>query len=441
MSNGFGLSVTAARPALLAGSDNTVEVAVRIQAPDTPEGGPRRPRLNMALVIDRSGSMSGQPLQEAKRCAITIIDRLNATDIASVIAYDDHVRVVAEAQPVKNKERLKAAVARIQEGGSTNLHGGWLKGAEEAAKNLSASTVSRVLLLSDVNANSGITNIDEVASQCAQLAETGVTTSTYGLGHSFNEDLMVAMARSGRGREYYSETADALLERFQEEFSLLEHLCGRDVRLRVKALPELSCELLNLYLPIEEGCWRLPDLAYGGEAWAAFRLQVKASCVPHVGQKLNLMQVAVHYRKLDGSKCAMPKPHVSLPVLNEEDFRKLPEDETVKQYVNEAEAARLQELTAQAARAGDWKQVDALLVQAPAMAAKNPLLQKIFANLKDLADHREADRLSKEGRYAARSMGVWIRSKNVYPGASMDALPEYLRRRVHQGRKHEDDEK
>ena len=70
-----------------------------------------------------------------------------------------------------------------------------------------------MLLLSDGQANEGVTDVDQIALQCSQLADTGVTTSTYGLGNSFNEELMVAMGRSGRGNAYYSETAETLLER------------------------------------------------------------------------------------------------------------------------------------------------------------------------------------------------------------------------------------
>ena len=66
MSNGFDLSLVAARPALLADRDNIVDVLIRVQAPDAPQSGlPERQPLNLSIVIDRSGSMEGKPLHEA----------------------------------------------------------------------------------------------------------------------------------------------------------------------------------------------------------------------------------------------------------------------------------------------------------------------------------------------------------------------------------------
>jgi len=161
MSSIVDVSLASARPGLIAGRENVVDVLVRVQAPDAPKTGlPERPPLNLALVIDRVGSMSGEPLHEAKRCATLMIESLKASDRASVVAYDDTVQVFAESQPVKSKEKFKAAIAHIHDGGSTNLHGGWLKGAEQAAKHLDPAVISRVLLLSDGNANVGLTNLE-----------------------------------------------------------------------------------------------------------------------------------------------------------------------------------------------------------------------------------------------------------------------------------------
>jgi Ca-activated chloride channel family protein len=432
MTNEFALLVDAARPALEIAHPNVVDVLVRVQAPDKPATGlPERPRLNLAIVLDRSGSMSGRPLHEAKRCARFMIDNLKQTDRAAVIAYDDSIQILMPSQPVTDKQQFLTAIAHLRDGGSTNLHGGWLAGAEQAAANLGVGVISRVLLLSDGNANHGVTEVDEIASQCAQLAETGVTTSTYGLGPHFNEQLMVEMARSGRGNPYYSEAAEALLDNFLEESSLLSALCARDVRLEVRALPGVRVELLNPYSRNAQGQWCLPDVAYEAQVWAGLRLHLDQSIVSAVQDKVAVLQVKVVYRDLNGAEHGLPEIWLSLPVVSPEDFNNVVEDAAIKRWIWEAEAARLQDEASQAAARGDWNAVDGALVQVRGMAADNPLLGDIASNLERLAAQRDGMRFGKEALYTAASLSSRQRSK--HDASDPSDLPTYLQRKVRQG--------
>ena len=132
------LSLTPARAALLEGHDTEVHVLVAIAAPDAPATTAPRAPLNLAIVLDRSGSMAGRPLEEAKKCAEHMIRGLTPADRVAVVSFDDHVETVVPSQDVESQDRIAAAVRKIIAGGSTNLHGGWLAGAE----NVGASVVA-----------------------------------------------------------------------------------------------------------------------------------------------------------------------------------------------------------------------------------------------------------------------------------------------------------
>src|SRR5512137_2713544 len=273
--------ITPLKPALIAGAAQKLSVLVRIQAPDPDPAtqSARRP-YHLALVIDRSGSMSGAPLAEAVRCAWDIVTQLQPTDRAALVVFDDGVDTLVPAQPVGDRGALYAALAQVHAGGSTNLHGGWKAGADALLPAASESALARVILLSDGNANVGTTtDPGSIAALCADAATRGVTTSTYGLGQSFNEELMVAMAKQGQGNPYYGETAADLFEPFAAEFDLIASLYTRRLRLSLSAPAGITMTLRNSY-PVEERdgfpAIVLPDLALGAEAWALVDLDVAA---------------------------------------------------------------------------------------------------------------------------------------------------------------------
>jgi len=180
------------RAALVAQQPNTLEVLVRVQAPDAPLADPvtSQAQRSLALVIDASGSMQGRPLEEAKRCAEMVASRLHATDRLAVVQFDQEARLLWPAVEVGDARALTQAIQSIQPGGSTALHDGWLQGVK-ALSSCPVDGLRRVILLSDGEANRGERNPLVIAAQCAEWANQGITTSTYGLGASFNEDLMV----------------------------------------------------------------------------------------------------------------------------------------------------------------------------------------------------------------------------------------------------------
>ena len=430
--------ITARRPALLAGHDNELDVLVRIQAPDAPAELPKRNPLHLSLVIDRSGSMAGQPLAEAKRCAEFVLDGLQPTDRLSVVMYDGVAQTLVPAVPLADKEPIRRAIREICEGGCTNLHGGWLQGAETLAPHTKDDVTSRVILLSDGCANEGLTDHDPIFAQCADLARAGVSTSTYGLGHGFNEELMIGMAKHGHGSSYYGQTADDLMDPFREEFELLNALCARRLRLEIEPAPGVKAKLLNDYVADGKNAWLLPNLAFAGEAWAVVRLRVPSPAAAAEGQGeglLSLCSFSVRYTTLDGEPRAIQPFALALPALPASAFHAIAEDELVARRAGELEAAYLQTKARAAARVGDWAGVESALRKAERAAANNPWVAESVKELRALAAQKDEVMFSKESAFAARRMGTRLAACRE-PTDQFDgvAAASYLRRKTNQGK-------
>jgi Ca-activated chloride channel homolog len=427
--------ITARRPALLAGHDNELDVLIRVQAPDAPADLPKRNPLHLALVIDRSGSMSGQPLDEAKRCAEFVLDGLQATDQLSLVVYDSDVETLVPAMALGDKQLLRRAIRQVASRGMTNLHGGWLQGAGTLAPHTRDDVTSRVILLSDGCANEGLTEPDPIYEQCADLARAGVSTSTYGLGRSFNEELMIGMARHGQGSTYYGQTADDLMDPFREEFELLNALCARRLRLEIAPAAGVKAKMLNDYVVDGDDAWLLPNLAFGGEAWAVVRLRVPSHLLADAGPDvaLALCSFSLRYATLDGEPRAIQPMSLALPALPASAFGAIAEDELVARRADELEAAYLQTKARTAALRGDWDAVARSLKRAERIAANNPWVAEALNELRELAASKDEVMFAKESAFSSRKMSTRL-AQSMEPVCSTAATASYLRRKPSQGK-------
>jgi Ca-activated chloride channel family protein len=415
----------------------SIEVLVRVQAPSQPAkfGGAVRAPLRLALVVDRSGSMDGQPLHEAMRCVQHIVGRMQPTDQVAVVLYDDKVQVPVPLQPAQGKSAIQAALNGVESGGSTALFDGWEVGARQLEAG-NANAISRVILLSDGQANHGVVDPVEIQRHCVQWLAKGVSTTTVGLGRSFNEDLMIGMARAGGGQQYYGQTADDLHDSFDEELALLESLYLRQLRVRLVAAAGVIAQPLGLVQPAGHEWFGLSDLAWGAESWLLVRLHIAAGHEASAGALRALLTVDLEAQGKDGEWIAVTSPVLALPSLDGLEFDVLPLEDLVAKRLLEVQfgesAARARALIEK----GKTSEAQAWLARLAPKVAGHPWLAEKLKSLQALAA-QDATMAAKEIHYNQRRMSTRLAAvqEAVYSGDETNAenIPAFLRRKGSEG--------
>jgi Ca-activated chloride channel family protein len=261
------------RPAVAADGATTLDLLITVSSPEQPAAtGTQHPNLNMALVIDRSSSMAGSKLSYARKAARFLDGVLTERDRLAIVTFDDEVKVLGPSQPVRDPLLFISAINTIDAGGTTALFDGWLAGATQVANHLNPQSLNRVMVLSDGQANGGLTDADAIAAKVEDLTRRGISTSAFGLGSGFDEDLMGAVAAAGDGTLAQNESPKQLADLYASELEGLANTLGRRVSLGIQAKNgAVLVDVLNDLPKTSAGNYQLPNLSYGQEI-ASFRL-------------------------------------------------------------------------------------------------------------------------------------------------------------------------
>jgi Ca-activated chloride channel family protein len=377
---------------ILQGGDGEVYASIDLAVPPSSDRG-ERPPLDLALVIDRSGSMAGEKLAAAKRAADGLVARLADGDRVALVQYDDRADLLVPlaALDQAGRARLKAAIAEIHERGGTNLHGGMILGQAQLGAPRSGGRINRVVLLSDGMANQGVTDPAALGALAARAADRGVRLTTVGVGLDYNEDLMELLAENGRGRYHYVKDAASLEPVFAAELASMQATIATATELRL----EPACggvEILDVFgytFRREGGAVVVPmaDL-FGGDSR---RLVVRLRVPTGAAGRADVVEVALKATHARTRRSETTTLALGAEITPDAAAVESARDKTVLTHVVQMESAAAVREAAAAYARGDRSAAQALLKKKEAemrgIASRYALpKEKVDRSLKEIPD-------------------------------------------------------
>jgi len=214
--------------------------------------GARMP-LNICLILDRSGSMEGPPMDYMKRACGYVVDLLDTNDVLSVVAFTDQPEVIMPARRVVNKQLIKEHINRLDVGNTTDLYGGIAMGASQVASVASQGYVNRALLFTDGEPTAGIKDFNSIVGQVVEQKSRGITITALGFGSEYNEELLSAISKRSGGNYYYITRPELIPEIFRKELETMMSTVARNLHMRVQ---------LSRWVQVRQVCGKLPTFGH-----------------------------------------------------------------------------------------------------------------------------------------------------------------------------------
>jgi Ca-activated chloride channel family protein len=370
------------------------------------------PPVNLALVIDVSGSMSGEKLEQAKVAALGVADRLRDADRLSVVSFASDTVVHADAKRLTADARsaIRAAIERLYTRGNTNLSDGWLTGAERVASAMEEAGVNRVILLSDGQANAGIVRPEQLEGHASELAKRGVKTSCVGIGDDYDSVVLQAIAEHGGGRLHDVEQASDIVAALMGELGEISDLAAQDVSISLH-VPATAKAVFVGSAPTEVAMGALTvsigSLIADRTRVCVFRVTLPAGKV----DEALLFGLTARATAPDGAALEARPCEVPFTLVEGARNNRQPRDEAASMAVATAWHAEVVRTSARLNRSGDRRQARRYLERelhhferyCGGLEGALPLLKEI-ATLKQHADRTWDERTRKEMEIAAYSI-------------------------------------
>lgn len=195
--------------------------------------GSRTP-LNLCLVIDRSGSMEGPPLDYVKQACSYVVDLLSPDDVLSIVTFEETVDVLMPPQRVTNRQPIKDGIQRLMAGNTTDLYGGLALAVQQVLQLQDPGRATRMIVLTDGDPTVGIKDYASLVDHAEEIKSRGVTVTFLGFGPDYNEELLAGMAKKAGGNYYYIPRPELIPEIFRTELEKLMTVVARNLKLDLK---------------------------------------------------------------------------------------------------------------------------------------------------------------------------------------------------------------
>jgi Ca-activated chloride channel homolog len=218
------------------------ETFVMLEVTGTPQKGKAAAPVNLAIVMDRSGSMKGTRIRNAIRAATAAVDRLHDGDTVSVVTFDTQVQVVVPPTTVAtgSRERVNDDIRGIRLGGDTCISCGVEQGIQLLSR--TQGQVNRMVVLSDGDANHGIRDIPGFRSMAQRARDRGLAITTIGVDVDYNEKVLAAISQESNGKHYFVENDEALARVFEQEAETLTSTIASEVEAAVELAPGVELD-------------------------------------------------------------------------------------------------------------------------------------------------------------------------------------------------------
>ena len=290
------------------GERTNLGLMIEVTAPVAPiaETPIKRKDKGLMFCIDRSGSMGSGRLELVKQTILDLLPRLAATDYVGIVTFDDHAQVVAQMKQVRehNLANLRALVTGIRSGGSTNLELGYRTALAEAAtapENLETS----VILLSDGQANAGVTDPALLSQLAASAIEHMIGTSTLGIGEGYDERILDALSVAGNGNHFAAFRLEEAVDGLNNEIEGLLQRTIESLKIEIEyadafkagTIARKTSYLRAFNSGAEKATATLGDLSSGEEKNFTFDLDLKAQAFTD-GSVIPAFKVRYSYQDL-----------------------------------------------------------------------------------------------------------------------------------------------